>query len=46
MSTPEEMAFYKEIFVQGFWSMLAANLVGLMIRIVRMLRRPGVDVLD
>lgn len=46
MSTPEELAYYYAIFMKGFWLGCSFNLVGLIIRIVRMVRRPGTDVLD
>lgn len=46
MSTPEELLYYKEIFLKGFWLGCGFNLTGLIIRIVRLMRRPGSDVLD
>lgn len=46
MSTPEELAYFKEIFLEGFWLGCAFNLGGLLIRIVRLLRRPGTDIID
>lgn len=46
ISTPEELAYFKEIFLKGFWLGCLFNLFGLIIRLVRLLRRPGTDVLD
>lgn len=43
MSTPEELAYFKDIFLTGFWLVSGFNLVGLMIRVVRMMRTPGGD---
>lgn len=46
MSTPEEMEYWYAVFMRGFWLGCAFNLTGLIIRIVRLLRRRGVDVMD
>lgn len=46
MSTPEELAYYRDIFLSGFWLGCKFYVFGFFLRVVRMVRRTGTDVMD